>query len=138
MMRPSAPIQPRAARQPWADTIDIALFCSYPSGQNVLGQPLVFSEVEQGARIEPTISLYWDEAQRLMDELWATGLRPSAAKAGDGHLAAVESEKDAWKSMAGKAFAALLDNQQILTGILAKGPQIISSGGPALHLPEIR
>lgn len=40
--------------------------------------------------VEPTISLEYEEAQKLMDELWNCGLRPSEGSGSAGALAATQ------------------------------------------------
>mgnify|MGYP001247230715 CR=1 FL=1 len=53
-----------------------------------VGKPVVMEEVDLGYRTEPTLSLPFDAAQRLMDELWRIGLRPTDYRDTDGEVAA--------------------------------------------------
>ena len=51
---------------------------------------LEFEPLEEGQYMEPTIRLDRDEAQRLMNELWSVGVRPSSGEGNFGQLGATE------------------------------------------------
>ena len=53
-------------------------------------RPLLFSEQSEDTFIEPCIRLETTEAQKLIDELWNCGLRPSEGTGSAGSLAATE------------------------------------------------
>lgn len=55
-----------------------------------VAQPLHFLTIEPGTRTEPAIRMEHEDAQRLMDELWQAGLRPSEGTGSAGSLAATE------------------------------------------------
>lgn len=71
----------------------IALHIAQENHNNDLlavAQPLVFVETESTVRHEPCVRLGMTVAQRLMDELWNCGLRPSEGTGSAGSLAATE------------------------------------------------
>ncbi len=45
---------------------------------------------EDEAISDPSLTLKWDEAQKLIDELWRVGLRPTEGTGSAGSLAATE------------------------------------------------
>lgn len=58
-----------------------------------MAQPVVFDTYQGNERYatrDPTIELYFEEAQMLMDELWRVGLRPTEGTGSTGSLAATE------------------------------------------------
>ena len=78
----------RAVREIWCD--DIALYISPEPGQFISSfnvEPLG----TMGVAPNPSISFALEDAQRLMDELWNCGLRPSEGTGSAGSLAATES-----------------------------------------------
>lgn len=62
--------------------------------------PVVVAAHEDGAFVEPTISLRNDAAQLLMDELWRCGLRPTEGSGSAGSLAATERHLEDMKKVA--------------------------------------
>ena len=69
-----------------------------------VARPLIFDKIEPGTRTQPAIRLEREDAQRLMDELWQAGLRPSEGTGSAGSLAATERHLSDMRSI---AFAAL-------------------------------
>lgn len=53
-------------------------------------------------KLEPTLSLTAETAQRLMDELWHVGLRPAAGAGSAGQLAATERHLDDMRRLVAK------------------------------------
>lgn len=85
-----------AQREPWSKQVGFwmrqtAWTPSYV--EHAIAQPLVFralTDADQGV-IQPfTFSANEDDAQRLMDELWRCGFRPSEGSGSAGSLAATE------------------------------------------------
>lgn len=72
----------------------IALHLAYEirdSDQISVAQPLTFVEVDRSTlRSDPCARFDHRSAQRLMDELWQCGLRPSEGSGSAGSLAATE------------------------------------------------
>ena len=57
-----------------------------------MAQPVEFKEIADGvAWVEPMMTLTPRAAQRVMDELWQEGLRPTQGSGSAGSLAATES-----------------------------------------------
>lgn len=80
----------RAERQIWSDRIEIHVASDSPGGFAILRPPTA-EIVPAGAHLgEPMLSLALVDAQRLMDELWHCGLRPSEGSGSAGSLAATE------------------------------------------------
>lgn len=73
----------------------------------MVAEPVVLRTIEDGEIIpDPTVSLRREAAQRLMDELWRCGLRPTEGSGSAGSLAATERH--------------LKDMQAIAMGLLRK------------------
>lgn len=80
----------QAERQPWNDGIAIRLGEKKEDGGFAVAKPLVFETVKPGEYIDPCMHLSITDAQRLMDELWHCGLRPTEGTGSAGALAATE------------------------------------------------
>jgi hypothetical protein len=81
-----------ARSAPWTRSIEF-MVVSKSEGHVFFAEPLVMREVtieEQCTQSRPTFSLDFTEAQRLMDELWNCGLRPSEGTGSAGAMAATE------------------------------------------------
>lgn len=75
--------------------------------QSSVGLPIQFRKLESkdvGLRMEPTLSFSFDEAQRLMDELWRVGLRLAEGSGSAGSLAATERHLDDMRALVFKTF----------------------------------
>jgi hypothetical protein len=83
-------IQAIAHQDPWSEHVDIMLVHRRNGQHRAVCKPLEFTEVPEGSPLQPTFRLYHDEAQELMDRLWACGLRPTQGKQSTGQLEAVE------------------------------------------------
>ena len=96
-----------AAREIYNDSIAIYLGQKDERGYCHVVQPLTLVERKPGDHAgEPCFRLKSSEAQRLMDELWNCGLRPSEGTGSAGSLAATERH--------------LKDMQAIAMGLLRK------------------
>jgi hypothetical protein len=79
------------ANQDWAgDQIDFRIAHLQTGRKLAVCQPLEFIEIPEGSRVAPAFSLNRVEAQRLMDQLWDCGLRPTQGKGSVGQLEATE------------------------------------------------
>ena len=100
----------RCKRELWRNDIDVALWVEHGdgSGRFSVGQPVALVAHEPNAFVDgdPTMRLSTTAAQRLMDELWHCGLRPSEGSGSAGSLAATERH--------------LKDMQAIAMGLLRK------------------
>jgi len=80
-----------AQREIWSDSVSIRIAHRKPAPDVFcVAEPLVFKEYPDGSFTEPTLRLETSEAQRLMDELWNCGLRPSEGSGSAGSLRATE------------------------------------------------
>ena len=96
-----------AERQIWTNRIAVHIGTRRGDGLLQVLRPGIAETIpEDGLRGEPAMSFTLDEAQRLMDELWNCGLRPSEGMGSAGSLAAVERH--------------LKDMQSITKGLLRK------------------
>lgn len=84
-----------AQREIYSDTIEIRM----KDGAGI-AQPVIFTEMQPGSYMPPALVLPTDDAQRLMDELWNCGLRPSEGSGSAGSLAATERHLADMRSMA--------------------------------------
>ena len=79
----------RAQRELWNDTIAIHMAERKPFGLFV-AQAATFIEQPEGSFHEPFLRLQLTDAQRLMNELWDCGLRPSEGTGSAGSIKATE------------------------------------------------
>lgn len=78
-------IEVRAFPAPWYNGVQIMVRQGKWYGVNV-----TMKEIEPGLTIEPTLHLNKKEAQVLMDDLWASGFRPTEGTGSAGSLRATE------------------------------------------------
>jgi hypothetical protein len=78
-----------ARRDDWSQGVSI-YGRSMQEGKCLAAQTVVFNEHPSGTKFMPMLILGIHEAQRLMDELWGCGLRPSEGTGSAGSLAATE------------------------------------------------
>jgi hypothetical protein len=86
-------IEVRAFNRWWADDIGIFLRQTrYEDGNRPVryaGRAVTFEALETGVpQAEPTFTIQLPEAQRLMDELWNCGVRPTQGRQHEGVTAA--------------------------------------------------
>jgi hypothetical protein len=79
----------RAQRELWNDTIAIHMAERKPFGLFV-AQAVTFTERPKDGFHDPFLRLQIEDAQRLMNELWDCGLRPSEGTGSAGSLKATE------------------------------------------------
>jgi hypothetical protein len=81
-----------AARVDFGRRIEISIAQQEFDGIDLFAaQPLTFTKLPEGEYADrPAMRLRTEEAQRLMDELWNAGLRPSEGTGSAGSLAATE------------------------------------------------
>lgn len=97
----------RAERVIYKDTIDLLIFSKEVDGGYSYVSEMTVQKLQPGMFIpKPSLELSNHEAQKLMDELWHCGLRPSEGSGSAGSLAATERH--------------LKDMQQIAFGLLKK------------------
>jgi hypothetical protein len=65
-----------------------------------VAQPMELKRHVEGERLEPFLSLGSHEAQKLMDELWDCGLRPSEGAGSAGAMRATEKHLEDMKIIA--------------------------------------
>lgn len=78
---------------PWGDAVDLFAFARHDDSVRITAMPVTFFSEDNskvGTEAQPFMSVDRDSAQRLMDELWNVGLRPSEGSGSAGSLAATE------------------------------------------------
>lgn len=90
----------RAHAAPWTDTIDIAVIDHGRRGHISVAGPLMMHEHKEGTVIDRCLSLQNEAAQKLMDDLWDAGLRPSEGSGSAGSLAATQKHLADMKQIA--------------------------------------
>ena len=80
----------RAEREQFSDSISIRIASPHNDGSRYVAQPVSFASVDIGSFVAPCMSLSTTDAQKLMDELWQVGLRPSEGTGSAGSLAATQ------------------------------------------------
>lgn len=83
-------IEIRCMREPWSDSVALAVMQRFNDGKKCFAAPFTMVELLPGEMVEPTLRMENQTAQGLMDELWRCGLRPSEGSGSAGSLAATE------------------------------------------------
>lgn len=78
----------------FSNQLQVYLAYRSPGGRIRLPEVMTLKEAEPGTAANPTFELTEDTAQRLMDELWDHGLRPTEGHGSTGQIAAVEKHRD--------------------------------------------
>lgn len=89
----------RAERETYTDAIALHIALEFEDGFSV-AEPISFKHLEQGAIAPSCMALKQTDAQRLMDELWNVGLRPSEGSGSAGQLAAVQNHLEDMRTIA--------------------------------------
>jgi len=80
-------IKMRAYSTPWWGGVDLLI-----SSGEAYCQKIEFEEYrDKGKRLEPSLSICTQDAQILMDDLWACGMRSTEGKGSAGSLKATEN-----------------------------------------------
>lgn len=94
-------IEIRAEKRLFRNCVDLMVFQSISDEEIAIGKPVILEKTERGAAFtEPTISLNYEQAQMLIDELWRCGLRPTEGHGSAGMLAATERHLSDMKKIA--------------------------------------
>jgi hypothetical protein len=72
------------------------------SGMLLVMAPASFHEIFAGSYADPAMHLHVDVAQKLMDELWHCGIRPTNGVGSVGQLAATERHLEDMRALAFK------------------------------------
>ena len=80
-----------AQRELWANAISVRIGVRDDGQRMWVALPLTMKEIDESAVVEPTMLLKHDDAQRMMDELWHCGIRPSEGTGSAGSLAATQA-----------------------------------------------
>lgn len=93
-------LEARAHAAPWNRCVEIAIIQREPGGRVSCAGPLTMHTLSPGAMLERSFSLEYEAAQKLMDDLWDTGLRPSEGHGSAGSLAATQKHLADMKQIA--------------------------------------
>jgi hypothetical protein len=90
-------------RHPWNDGVDVWLKSIDRQARRIAyAEPIVLKEYPEGTDgmlLSPLITLDQTQAQRLMDELWGCGLRPSEGTGSAGAMAATEKHLEDMRTL---------------------------------------
>jgi hypothetical protein len=78
-----------ARLQPWSKKVEVVLQ-EVRHGEFYIAKGLDFEKVEEGLYQAPTFTLNSNDTQKLMDDLWHCGYRPSEGSGSAGQLAATQ------------------------------------------------
>lgn len=78
-----------AQREIWSDAIAIRFGIKSESGFAV-AMPAMMVNIEPGEMTQPMLKLPLEAAQRLMDELWQAGVKPSQSIGSTGQVEAIK------------------------------------------------
>lgn len=91
------PLECRAEKEPFRGrNIQVVVFDGHHVGR------LIMEEHPEGLIYEPTFSLGPNQAQMLMDDLWAAGVRPTEGTGSAGSLKATEKHLEDMRKIAFK------------------------------------
>lgn len=93
-------------RDPWANKVGFGYHVSNPGGRISVATDVVFTELAEGVRGGPFLEVEAHEAQQLLDELWAAGIRPSQEFGSTGQIGAVQRHLDDMRAIAFHAIQA--------------------------------
>lgn len=79
-----------AQREIWNDSISLRVGVKRDDGGFDVAEPLTMRRIEPGAMTNACLTIPFEAAQRLMDELWQAGCRPSQSIGTAGHLESVK------------------------------------------------
>lgn len=79
----------RGQRNIFSDRIDLMLV-ENSMGMKSVATQIIFKTLDEGTYVDPILRLETNDAQKLMDELWQCGLRPTEGTGSAGSLAATE------------------------------------------------
>jgi len=91
-------LQIRAQAAPWYKGIELAFLSGRPDSRP-LAATLTFAPIDDGFNV-PTLFIPYQEAQLLMDDLWASGIRPTEAAGSAGALSATRAHLDDMRKIA--------------------------------------
>jgi hypothetical protein len=78
-----------AARERYDHAISLRIAYTGDGGK-LFAEAIPFSPIKPGEYVDPTLRLQPEEAQRLMDELWTCGLRPTEGSGSAGAMSATQ------------------------------------------------
>ena len=95
-------------------TIMILLTARGQDGDEWAATDLVWTPIDNGTcgRIEPAVQIDPGMAQKLMEGLWACGIRPRAGQGSVGQLAATENHLDDMRALVSKQYKAELPERK--------------------------
>ena len=96
------PVEMMARREDWQQGISLYARSVTVGSGFAVAKNLVFEKHEEHFMVEPFMKLDIQAAQKLMDELWQCGLRPSEGTGSAGSLAATENHLKDMRSIAFK------------------------------------
>ncbi len=82
-----------ARRSIWGDSVELFAYCASADQMRSVAQPTAFkmeTREEMACEHPPWVVFDNDSIQRLMDELWHAGFRPTEGSGSAGSLAATE------------------------------------------------
>jgi hypothetical protein len=85
----SVNLELRAHAAPWWGGVEFLL-----KAGNTFAEPLVMKERDPGEAVDPSFRLSYEHAQVIMDDLWASGVRPTEGHGSAGALAATQKHLD--------------------------------------------
>lgn len=94
-------VELRVHKTPWEHGVQVALIEWGPDGRtSSMVTDVTTTLVPEGTPLVPLFGLDATQAQRLMDDLWHAGLRPTEGSGSAGALAAVEKHRDDMREIA--------------------------------------
>lgn len=94
-------IEFRVERGVWRGNIELRVASLLRDGQMGVAKPMTFEVLpDDGAVLEPCLTMRPEDAQLLMDELWRAGLRPTEGTGSAGSLAATQKHLEDMRAIA--------------------------------------
>lgn len=82
----------RAHKDPWSKTVKVAVLAyDYQAKKCYVAELLKMVEFPECTSPKPTFDMTGGQAQRLMDDLWDCGIRPSEGSGSAGQLVSIQA-----------------------------------------------
>lgn len=88
-------LQVRAVAAHWNDAIELVIYEKPLDGGRIVLSDTVWTKIDEASaatvNVQPSFSIPTSAAQRLMDDLWNAGIRPTDGTGSTGQLAATQA-----------------------------------------------
>lgn len=87
------------ASQPWSELLAVRFGIDCGDGEFDIAEPIQLRRIPINTTADPFLELHPDTAQKLMDQLWQCGLRPTEGTGSAGAMAAVQKHLEDMRTL---------------------------------------